>query len=1460
MKVLQWNAGQVLCDPTQMVELRAFSRRRGDCDVWLLQEMGEKFKSSNTSAGKFFVTGRAAVYVREGYSAVMDTKLSFVSGAAEERGMDQCAVWVWRANFVAPILFVSIYRPPNRSRAQVDKAIQGLRAVMYGIQERVSVVGADINMHATAVGNPVNRFGGEELTVFLEDLQENGGGCLNTGRSTWVGRTMGEGSRNKSAIDISLFKNGDSRGRVSLSGWGVWDTGCSDHKRLVFTISLERFLTAYPAPTGYAVKNRSKEVAAVTGNATNVNEENTRAGPGQARCGEPSSLPAGWCRLMRQKMTPEALDTFTARCEDFAEAEEEWNGDDPEGVMEFADRVRVEIQQAAVFAGFLTDAVHVQKPKSVVVHGWNRECARLLNERDAIRRRLRRARNDIILRTRLRQDWAAAHRELKREIADVRRNDWSSFCSTITVDHTPKVVWDRFKRATRANRRQTTSVHPILFDCNGTPYDNPQEQANSFADGWERKSSKSNPSIVAMPCEEEREFDSEELRSRWRATDEKNQPAYGCMFGMEELEGAISNMGKGKEPGWDGVPHECLKALGGVMRQRLLKALNGVWMMGDVPQEWKKGILCPVPKIGEPTLLSNFRPVCLLLSMMKLLEAMVGARLTRLVDGPEDRDKRLSPLIMGFRANARAMHSVVRLVQSAEEAWVRKKDLLVVLFDIEGAFDVMCPDVLAGKLHKLGIRGRLALFICDYLRGRKSCVRVQGAISEEKDMELGTNQGGPLGPLLWTIYAHDFPICCTPLAGGNTCADDTAIWRAIGRTQTARTRGIQLMQSTLNEVYKWGCVNRLPFSATKTEVLLITPKLYREGMLETPIKLQMGGKVLPHLMEATRYLGYWLDPHLNQATHIGKLANKAWTRVAGFRSVCSTKWGPDRVSLIDLYKGWIRPIMEYGLEVYGGRATRKQVDALDKIQAACVRAALGIGQSQASTEAMMWEAEIQPLGVRRIETAAVHASSLLRTDPRANVCAGDFQKIHRLAAAVSGGTIKWQDRPNKGYGWSKKRLSPMGFLAEAYRVTGALEKDVGQRELIDSKRMRIRPPPWRDQGIIDAPVWPSLGSAGKRTETQKKHAEAYGEGLIQMHRRRARECPTETTLFVFTDGSAQRASTGSGGGACAVWMRMDMEICFTRTVHTGVISSNHLSEGQGLLQALRDAKGQVQKVREEYRLGDEHPIRIVVFSDSQASLRLVGWKVVGKGGAYWSSVTSAHRLIDELANSNASVEWEWIPGHAGIWQNEAADAGAAKAAQECTELRIIAEAIPRPHALMRGYVKAEVRWQMGRWWTTAKEGVERAKALFGNVRPPTIRDTLKDARLTREVEVCITKLRTGGETRPHARARMGLVAVGDESCHMCKGIQDGTEHMLLHCSYYMLGRDTLLMEIQALDTRYLLTLPTLVGLMGVRASHRVSVWQSLGKFLLHKDLGKRLTETQRKLRTQGPVVGGATGG
>ena len=84
-------------------------------------------------------------------------------------------------------------------------------------------------------------------------------------------------------------------------------------------------------------------------------------------------------------------------------------------------------------------------------------------------------------------------------------------------------------------------------------------------------------------------------------------------------------------------------------------------------------------------------------------------------------------------------------------------DYCRVFIDLKGAFDKANGEVILHELANLGVTGRMLHWIGDYLFGRRAQVYYQGTLSEERQFELGTPQGGVLSPTLFNVLMNRIP-------------------------------------------------------------------------------------------------------------------------------------------------------------------------------------------------------------------------------------------------------------------------------------------------------------------------------------------------------------------------------------------------------------------------------------------------------------------------------------------------------------------------------------------------------------------------------------------------------------------------------------------------------------------------------------------------------------------------------
>ena len=74
--------------------------------------------------------------------------------------------------------------------------------------------------------------------------------------------------------------------------------------------------------------------------------------------------------------------------------------------------------------------------------------------------------------------------------------------------------------------------------------------------------------------------------------------------------------------------------------------------------------------------------------------------------------------------------------------------------DLKDAFDRANRQIILHLLAEMGIKGKLLAWIKDYLTDRKVYFLFQAERSSERELELGTPQGGVLSPTLFNILMN----------------------------------------------------------------------------------------------------------------------------------------------------------------------------------------------------------------------------------------------------------------------------------------------------------------------------------------------------------------------------------------------------------------------------------------------------------------------------------------------------------------------------------------------------------------------------------------------------------------------------------------------------------------------------------------------------------------------------------
>ena len=91
----------------------------------------------------------------------------------------------------------------------------------------------------------------------------------------------------------------------------------------------------------------------------------------------------------------------------------------------------------------------------------------------------------------------------------------------------------------------------------------------------------------------------------------------------DEVQSILKSLSIGKPTGPDGVSNRILYALANELSLPICHFFNQSLNQGDVPNCFKESYVSPLPKGGDPSELSNYRPISLLSNLEKFLERAV---------------------------------------------------------------------------------------------------------------------------------------------------------------------------------------------------------------------------------------------------------------------------------------------------------------------------------------------------------------------------------------------------------------------------------------------------------------------------------------------------------------------------------------------------------------------------------------------------------------------------------------------------------------------------------------------------------------------------------------------------------------------------------------------------------------------------------------------------------------------
>ena len=277
----------------------------------------------------------------------------------------------------------------------------------------------------------------------------------------------------------------------------------------------------------------------------------------------------------------------------------------------------------------------------------------------------------------------------------------------------------------------------------------------------------------------------------------------------------------------------CFDSIGPV----LLHMINTCLTSCDFPDSWKHSLVHPIFKSGDPSIVSNYRPISIVPVMSKIVQRLVQRQLSAYMSD----NHLLSPSQHGFRTRHSTETALLSVTNRIFSNMDRGHVSLLCLLDLTKCFDVIPHDQLLTKLQLHGIDPD---WFSSYLTGHTQSVCISSSsgnqvFSKPLPNSMGVFQGSSLGPLLFTIFANDLSLHA-PDAHVTQYADDTQI--LISDVKRNLPSLILRMESTLSSLATWFHAHGLKLNTSKTEILLLGTRQNTRGL--SPVSVRVGGETI----------------------------------------------------------------------------------------------------------------------------------------------------------------------------------------------------------------------------------------------------------------------------------------------------------------------------------------------------------------------------------------------------------------------------------------------------------------------------------------------------------------------------------------------------------------------------------------------------------------------------------------